>query len=89
MDYTEAKKLKADAADAERLAATALQKARGTECGPVGLTPDHVKASADFQLACAQHAVAFRRMQAIDGSANDTGSNMRQTAKPCRLAASF
>jgi hypothetical protein len=66
MNYTEAKELKAKAENAERQAAAVLQQARGTQAGPMGLTPDHVKASPEFQAAYASHAAAFRHMQTVN-----------------------
>lgn len=66
MNYAQAKQVKAEAENAERLAAKVLEQARGTENGPMGLTPDHIKASPAYQAAYANHNAAFRRMQTVN-----------------------
>ena len=66
MNYIDAKHIKAQAEAAERTAAEKLRSAKGTENGPMGMTPDHVKANPEFQKAWAQHAAAFRAMQQVN-----------------------
>lgn len=70
--YEAAKALKADAEAQEERAGKTLQDARGTESGPMGLTPDHVKASKEYQEAYANHARAFRQMQSMNSWFNRT-----------------
>ncbi|MCU6501935.1 hypothetical protein LPN04_29505 [Rugamonas sp. A1-17] len=66
MNYIDAKQIKVQAETAERTAAALLEAAKGTETGPMGLTPDHVKAKPEFQKAWAQYDAAFRHMQNVN-----------------------
>lgn len=63
MDYATFKATVAELERAERAAAARLRAIPGTGSGPMGLTPDAVKFSPEWQAARAAHAAAFARLQ--------------------------
>lgn len=65
----------------EREAAARLRAVPGIGAGPMGLTPDSVKAGPAYREARAYHAAAFERLRALNGLA------ARHYRPQCRAAA--
>lgn len=63
MTYTEAKQLRDTLADAVSKASAQLRAIPGHGAGPMGLTPDHIKATPEWQEAKALTDATFKRLQ--------------------------
>ncbi len=65
MNYAIAKQVKAQLESEERQAAEAL---KAFPKGPMGLTPDSVKATPEWKAAYLAHAAAFQALRKFNGS---------------------
>jgi len=67
MDYTEAKKIKAELEAALDVASKTLNAIPGVGSGAMGLTPDAVKFSTEYRVAKTAYEKAFKNMRAFNG----------------------
>lgn len=63
MNYEDAKKIKNDAYLTNEKAAKTLREVPGVSSGSFGLTPDHIKATPEYQHANRVFNVTFARMR--------------------------
>ncbi len=67
MTYQEAKTQNDTLWDAHRAAGKALLAVPGVGSGPMGMTPDHVKQSAEYQAAKRAERESFDKLRAFSG----------------------
>ena len=63
MTYEEAKAIRESLNRAHDIAAAALKEASGTERGPMGLTPDHIKSTPEWKSAFNSERRAFSALR--------------------------
>lgn len=66
MTYAIAKQAAKFAEDQHKAAWKELKAISGDERGPMGLTPDHIKATKEWQEAFAKERKAFSEMRAVN-----------------------
>lgn len=65
--YAVYKTVKARAEQMHNDAAKRLQEVSGTEKGPMGMVPDHIKSTQDWQIAYKTERAMFAGLRAING----------------------